>query len=569
MGVKPLSIEMEMSGVETFPSTMQNPPLTVSALLRYGRDVYPQSEVSTFCSGLLLQKNSFRDLASRMSKFANALSSYGIGRGDRVGCMAWNTEEHFEAYFAVPAMGAVLHSINARLSDDQLVFVINDAQDKIVIADEEMLPRLLSLFHRFETVDQIVTVNSGSVPSELPRTGMPSWTRYEDFIGDHGDDFEWPEIAEDQASTICYTTGTTGRPKGVVYSHRSVWLHALTIASGSALSVSQYDSVLQVTPMFHVNGWGLPYAAWMMGANVLLPGRDVSSHALSTIIEDCSPTVAVGVPLIWNELANYAEATPVNLSSIRLIASAGSSVSEALIDRYERLHDVTLVQGWGMTEVSPWGGLAFPDKSEMNNPDKPWRRWSGRVLPGLEIRAIDAQGNDVPRDGITPGEMLIRGPWVTNSYRGPDVSPESFSDGWFYTGDICAIDARGYFKVTDRAKDIIKSGGEWISTVALEDLCIQHPSVAAAAVIGIPDERWDERPLAFIVPKEHTSLTSDELCDFLGGRIPKWWMPSAFAFVEELPRTSVGKLDKKQLRIFHSTGAFDIDVPSRSNQNAK
>jgi fatty-acyl-CoA synthase len=538
---------------------MQEYQLTVSALLRHGSAVHSRSKIVCYDGGARTGVRQFGMAARRMAQLGWALKQAGVADGDRVGCMCWNNAAHLEVYFAVPAIGAVLHSINARLSDDQLLFVIDDAADSVIIVDAELFVRLRPLLGRLKTVHTVVVVDPRGAADAAVRStqseGSSDGARvidYEEFIADHSVSYDWPDLDENAAASVCYTTGTTGQPKGVVYSHRSIWLHALTISTGSAFALSQYDSVLQVTPMFHVNGWGLPYAAWMMGADLIMPGRDVSPRALASIIEDARPTIAVGVPVIWSELQKYAEKNPVRLSSLRLIASAGSSVPESLIDKFERKHGVRLVQGWGMTEVSPWGGISFPHKDERDCPEKPWRKWSGRVLPGLEIRAIDPDGRDVPHDGRTPGEMLIRGPWVAGRYHGRSQCDGNFVDGWLRTGDICVIDDRGYFKMTDRAKDIIKSGGEWISTVALEDLLSGHPSITAAAVIGIPDDRWDERPLAILVSKGQVNADAEELRAFLRGSIPNWWIPSDFVYVDELPRTSVGKLDKKKLRAVYA-----------------
>jgi fatty-acyl-CoA synthase len=551
--------------VDSISTSIQDYQLTVSALLRHGSAVHSRSKIVCYDGGAKTCVRQFSAAASRMAQLGWALKRAGVADGDRVGCMCWNSAAHLEVYFAVPAIGAVLHSINARLSDDQLLFVINDAADSVIIVDADLLVRLRPLLGRLKTVHTVVVVDPRGAANETIIATRAEWPSsdgarvldYEEFIGDHPVGYDWADLDEHAAASICYTTGTTGHPKGVVYSHRSIWLHALTISTGSALAVSQYDSVLQVTPMFHVNGWGLPYAAWMMGADLILPGRDVSPRALASIIEDAQPTIAVGVPVIWSELQKHAEKHPVRMSSLRLIACAGSSVPESLIDKFEREHSVRLVQGWGMTEVSPWGGLSFPHKDERDSAEKPWRKWSGRVLPGLEIRAIDPEGRDVPHDGRTPGEMLIRGPWVAGGYHGRSQRDDNFVDGWLRTGDICVIDDRGYFKVTDRAKDIIKSGGEWISTVALEDLLSGHPSIAAAAVIGIPDDRWDERPLAILVSTVPGNANPEELRDFLRGNVPNWWIPSDFVYVDELPRTGAGKLDKKKLRAmyaYHRTG---------------
>ncbi|QJY51049.1 long-chain-fatty-acid--CoA ligase [Pseudonocardia broussonetiae] len=524
-------------------STMQDFPLTVSAMLRHARDVHPDAPVLTCRDGVVVDRSTLGATVERATRLAAGLAATGVAPGDRVASLCWNHRTHLEVFFAVPAMGAALHLVNARLSDDQLVFVVNDAADTVLIADPDLLERVRPLLPRMPLLRTVVVVGEAVEPGELS---------YEELLAPPGTEVDWPELGERAPAGISYTTGTTGLPKGVVYSHRSIWLNALTISGGPAMALSDRDLVLQVTPMFHVNGWGLPHAAALTGAGLVLPGRTVSPPALAAAVAATRPTVAVGVPLIWSQLARE---PGVDLASLRLVVSAGSSVPPALIERYATEFGVELVQGWGMTETSPWGGVARAPGAELDDPSTPWRHWSGRLLPGVEMRAVSPEGEVVARDGVAVGELEVRGPWVTGSYlglQGEDADQRFSPDGWLRTGDVGVINRTGFFKITDRAKDVIKSGGEWIASAALEDLLVAHPDVVEAAVIGVPDPRWDERPLAVVVTR--TGADAAALRDFLFERVPRWWVPERWAFVTELPRTSVGKLDKRTLRRRHADG---------------
>ncbi|WP_339122528.1 long-chain-fatty-acid--CoA ligase [Pseudonocardia sp. D17] len=530
-------------------STMQDVPLTVGAMVRHAQHVHPDTRVLSCADGAVAHEADLATVLARAGRLAAALHALGVRAGDRVGSLCHNHQAHLETFYGVPAMGAVLHLVNSRLSDDQLVYVIDDARDGVLIVDDDLLPRVEPLLERTPSVHTVVVVGTAPEP----------YLGYEALVGSADPTDGWPSDPDERAAAaICYTTGTTGLPKGVAYSHRSIWLQALTIASGSAMALSDRDRILQVTPMFHVNGWGLPHASLLTGAGLVLPGRDVGPRAIASIVAATRPTVAVSIPLIWAQVKTYAQNNPVDLGSLRSIICAGSSVPDSLIDHYARTHGANLVQGWGMTEVGPWGGLALPAAADADDEDTPWRQWSGRLLPGLEMRAVDEYGEPLPRDGEAVGELELRGPWVTGSYLGGTGADRFTADGWLRTGDMGVIDRRGYFKITDRAKDVIKSGGEWISSVALQDQLDAHPDVVESAVIGVPDPRWDERPLAVVVLRAGADVTADDLRDHLAVHVPRWWLPERWALTSELPRTSVGKLDKKRLRAVAAEGGLTV-----------
>ncbi len=519
-------------------STMQDYPLTINSLFDYGKKVYADSQVVTFM-GEDSRRASFAEVAQRTEKLAAALTRLGIKEGDRVGTFCWNTQEHLEAYFAIPCMGAVLHTLNIRLFPEQLAYVANHAEDRIVIIDDTLIPLLAKVKDQLQTVEQYIVVGSGDA------SALGEVLRYDDLIAAESG-FDWPQIDERAAAAMCYTSGTTGNPKGVVYSHRSNVLHSFGTNSASAFALTEHDRVLPIVPMFHANAWGLPYAAWMAGADFLMPSRFLQAEPLCRFIEQERPTFSGAVPTIWNDILRYAESHPTDFSSIRMIACGGSAVPRILMERFQERHNVRIVQAWGMTETSPLAAIAHPPRNCSPQEEMNWRVKTGRMKPGVEIRLADGD-QIVEWDGQSIGEIEIRGPWITGSYY-LDDSPEKFHDGWLRTGDVGTIDPHGFIQITDRSKDVIKSGGEWISTVELENEIMAHPDVVEAAVIGVPDEKWDERPLACVVLKAGAETTTDGLREFLSTRVAKWWIPERWAFIKEVPKTSVGKFDKKVLR---------------------
>lgn len=534
-------------------STMPDFPLTITMIFRHGREVYAGSEVVTF-EGDHTRRATFAEVAERADRLAAGLTRLGVQQGDRVGTFSWNTQEHLEAYFAVPCMGAVLHTLNLRLFPDQLAYVINHAQDKVIIVDDSIIPLLARVADQCKTVEYFIVVGDGDA-SALSAFG-DRVLRYEDLLAAEQPGFAWPDLDESAAAAMCYTTGTTGDPKGVVYGHRSTFLHSLAACSGGSLGLSETDRILPIVPMFHANAWGLPYSGWFVGADFVMPGRFLQAEPLCRLIAEERPTFSGAVPTVWNDVLGYAKSNSVDLASLRMVVCGGSAVPRTLMEQFDQL-GVRIIQGWGMTETSPLAALSFPPKGTPTSEDLDWRVRTGRIVGGVEVRLVDDDGAVLPRDGESIGEIEVRGPWVTAEYYG-DPAPEKFHDGWLRTGDVGTIDPKGYIQLTDRAKDVIKSGGEWISSVELENTLMGHPSVREATVIGVPDERWDERPLACVVLAEDTKAAPEELRAFLEGKVAKWWLPERWTFLNEIPKTSVGKFDKKVLRARYSEGNLEV-----------
>jgi fatty-acyl-CoA synthase len=529
-------------------STMQEVPLTLTELFRHGRRVFGNSEVITW-EGQGARHSTFHEVAARVERLAGGLRSLGVEPGDRVGTLSWNRQEHFEAYFAVPCMGAVLHTLNLRLPPHQLAQIVNHAGDRVVIVDASLVPLLAAIRPHLPTVEHVIVVGGGEHAAALGEH-----IAYDDLLARGTGGFEWPQLDERSAAAMCYTTGTTGDPKGVVYSHRSMYLHAFCV--WGAMKLSDRERILSIVPMFHVNAWGVPYVAWMLGADLLLPDRFLHPDGLCAFIQAEKPTFTGGVPSIFTGMLAYAQQTGADLSSITRAICGGSAVPESLIAAFRDKLGIELVQAWGMTETSPIGTIAYPPRGTAPEDEMRYRVKTGRAVPGVALRIVDEDGNEVEHDGVAVGEIEVRGPWITGSYYNASA-PEKFHDGWLKTGDVGNIDALGFVQITDRSKDVIKSGGEWISSVELENLLMGHDAVADAAVVGVPDEKWQERPLAVVVFKPGASATPDELRAHLGDRVVRWWLPERWAFVNEIPKTSVGKQDKKKIRAEYAAGTIE------------
>ena len=537
-------------------STMMDRPLLISDLFEHGRRLYQDSRVITVGESAD-RISTYAEVGDRTEKLAKALRRLGVQQEDRVGTFCWNTQEHLEAYFAISSMGAVMHTLNIRLFPEQLAFVINHAEDKVIIVDDTLVPLLGKVVAGLQTVEHIIVVGDAD---DTPLRDAPRATvhRYEELLSPESSGIEWPVLDERAPAAMAYTSGTTGDPKGVVYSHRSTVLHSYGITSGAVAGLNERDMILTIVPMFHANCWGLPYAGWWVGTDFLQPARFLQPEPLVAMIERHRPTFAGAVPSIWTGVLNYGEGKDIDLSSFRLVICGGSAVPKSLMQAFEEKYGVTILQLWGMTETSPLGSVATVPPGVEGDEAWTYRVRTGRPVAGIELRTVDDQGNPLPWDGESVGEIEARGPWVTGSYYGVDT-PEKFHDGWLRTGDVGFIDPRGYAQITDRSKDVIKSGGEWISSVELENEIIAHPEVAEAAVIGIPDEKWDERPLACVVRKEGSTVTPDALRAYLEDKVAKWWLPERWTFIEEIPKTSVGKFDKKVLRSHHAEGKLRIE----------
>jgi len=541
-------------------STMQDFPLTVGMIFRHGCTVHGASQVVTF-EGDHTRRATFAEVGERVIRLATALRGLGIASGDRVGTFGWNTQEHLEAYFGIPCLGAVLHTLNIRLFPEQLVYIVNHAADRVVIVDDNLVSALARIAGKLETVEHYLVVGDGDASELVAAVPGAEVHRYEEVIAAADPStFAFPEVDERSAAAMCYTSGTTGNPKGVVYSHRSTFLHSMAVTTGSAVAYTWNDRVLPIVPMFHANAWGTPYAAWMVGSDLLLPGRFLQAEPLARFIASERPTCSCAVPTIWADLLRYGETNDLDLSSLRHVTCGGAAVPRSLLERFQERFGVRIIQGWGMTETSPLAALGHPPRGvEPGTPeDLDWRAVTGRVLPGIELRIVADDGAVLAWDGESVGEIQVRGPWVTASYYG-DPSPEKFDHGWLRTGDIASVTHNGYIRITDRAKDVIKSGGEWISSVELEGQLMAHPDVAEAAVIAVPDTRWDERPLACVVRTTGAQVTAQELHAFLGQRIARWQLPERWTFIAEIPKTSVGKFDKKVLRAQYADGALTVE----------
>src|SRR3954453_13433141 len=503
-------------------------------------------------------RGSFGEIAERVDRLCAALRELGIGPGDRVATFGWNSQRHLEVYLAAPCMGAVLHTLNIRLFADQLTYIANHAKDRVVFVDDVLVPVLEKVAPTFETVERFVVMGDAETGD------LPNLIRSEELIADQPASYDWPELEDNQAAGLAYTSGTTGNPKGVLYSHRSQLLHSFGPCLADAMGLTAADRVLPVVPMFHVNAWGIPYAVGLIGSDLIMPMQFLQAEPLAKLIADEKVTVAAGVPTVWLDLLNYADEHKPDLSSIRTVIGGGSAVPLSLMQAFQERHGIKMTQAWGMTEMSPLGTVARPPAGLDEDEHWRYRDTAGRLMPLVEARLITGDGEEAPWDGKTTGELEVRGPWIASDYYEDPSGRDKFHDGWLRTGDIASIDSRGFVKISDRAKDVIKSGGEWISSVELEGELMAHPDVAEAAVIAKPDERWQERPLACVVRKQGSEVSADDLIEHLRSRVAKWWLPDEISFIDEVPKTSVGKFDKKVLRKRLQEGDLDSEQVSQA-----
>ncbi|MFF7210762.1 long-chain fatty acid--CoA ligase [Streptomyces sp. NPDC008238] len=543
-------------------STMQDVPLLVSRILTHGSTVHGRSQVTTWTGEGEPHRRSFAEIGARAARLAHALrDGLGVERDDRVATLMWNNAEHVEAYFAIPSMGAVLHTLNLRLPAEQLVFIANHAADRVVLVNGTLIPLLAPLLPAMESVEHVVVVGPGDTsPLEGCR---PTLHAYESLIEGRPESYDWPELDERSAAAMCYTSGTTGDPKGVLFSHRSIYLHSLQVNMAESMGLTDSDTTLVVVPQFHVNAWGLPHATFMTGINMLMPDRFLQPGPLAAMIEAERPTHAAAVPTIWQGLLAELAANPRDIGSMRHVTIGGSACPPSLMEAYDKL-GVRLLHAWGMTETSPLGTMAHPPAGLTEEEEWPYRITQGRFPASVEARLVGPAGEVLPWDGESAGELEVRGAWIAAAYYGgADAEPlrpeDKFSpDGWLRTGDVGTITRDGYLTLTDRAKDVIKSGGEWISSVELENAIMAHPAVAEAAVVAVPDDRWGERPLATVVLKDGSTVGYEELRTFLGESIARWQLPERWAVIPAVPKTSVGKFDKKVIRRQYAEGELEV-----------
>jgi fatty-acyl-CoA synthase len=530
---------------------MDDYPLTVQYILKRATTYFPRRELVTVTADGY-ERSTYGEVGQRVARLAAALARLGISKGDRVATLGWNTTRHYECYFAIPSMGAVLHTLNLRLPGDQLSFIITDAQDKIVIADADLVPLLEKVKDALGSVQYIIVMN-GPVPTV--GNGMPPLLDYEQLIADAPADFAWPALSERDACAMCYTSGTTGNPKGVVYSHRSTFLHTIGVTLADTIALSGHDTAMPIVPMFHVNAWGLPHAAGLVGAKLVFPGKFMDPARVAQVLADEKVTMTAGVPTIWIGLVQVLHQRPdLDLSRLTRVVCGGSAAPRALIEALDAL-GLNLVHAWGMTEMSPIGTVAnIKAGLEDATPAEKlrYRTKQGYAVPLVDIRIMDLEtGQVAPWDGTTFGEIQVRGPWIAASYYHDANPAEKFVDGWFRTGDVATINPEGYVEIVDRTKDVIKSGGEWISSVQLEGILMGHPQVLEAAVIALPHPKWQERPVAVVMPKPgaEDALTPEILTAYLQEQgVAKWWLPDRYIIGVAIPKTSVGKFDKKVLR---------------------
>ena len=554
-------------------STMQTTPLLISHLLRYGTTVHRDSTVSTWTADGA-RTSTYAEVGQDAARLANALRGMGITDDQRVGTFMWNNTEHLVAYLAVPSMGAVLHAINIRLFPEQLIYTAAHGGSEVVVVDDSLAEPFSKVLPQLPAIRHVI-INGDAVSDDV-RTALAqnehieSVRGWRELLDEQQDTFDWPEdLDENCASSMCYTSGTTGNPKGVVYSHRSNYLHATGVVSG--LAMRQAENFLVVVPLFHANAWGYPYCSMVSGASLVMPDKYLQPEPLAAMIQQLGVTTGAGVPTVWNGLLQYLdEHEDADVSSCRMLMVGGSAVPLSMMRAFQERHGIEIIQGWGMTETSPVGSLAVPPGSAEEGSDAYWRyrAAAGRLLCGIEARIIGPDGDEKPWDGESVGEIEVRGPWVTGAYHSNgsesaqqlDDAAAKFDDGWLRTGDVGLLTHDGFLVLTDRSKDVIKSGGEWISSVDLENHLMGHPDVLEASVVGVPDEKWDERPLAAVVLRSGASPSADDLREFLSDKVAKWQLPEHWTFIDEVPKTSVGKFDKKVLRQRYADGDLEVST---------
>ena len=538
---------------------MMDYPLLIRSMLERGRLVAADQEiVSRDFRGVM--RYTVREMYERVCQLAHALDRLGIESNEHIGSFAWNNHRHLELYFAVPCSQRVLHTINIRLFAEQLVYIINHAEDRIIFIDEDLLPLMESIADKLPLVERFIIMTDAQ---EMPATTLKNATLYEELIRGEMTEYAFPDFDEWTTALLGYTSATTGMPKGVEYSHRGLFLHCMMALVGE-LGVRESDVSMPIVPMFHVNAWGRPFADTWIGAKQVYPGSRPTAKDFCELIDHERVTYSAGVPTVWMGILQHLKSNPgaYDVSSVRCLLSGGSALPQSLVEAYEKELGIPMYQGYGQTETSPITFISYPKKKHQNLQGAERyriRAKTGHIVPGLEMRLVDPDGNPVPYDGKSMGELLLRGPWVLRSYyKDPEKSREAFLNGWFRTGDIATMDSEGYLQVVDRTRDLIKSGGEWISSVDLENVVMGHPEVLEAAVIAVPHERWQERPIVCVVlrPEAVDRVSKEDILQYFEGRVAKWWIPDEVIFVSEIPKTSVGKFSKKTLREQYQSGSL-------------
>ncbi len=526
---------------------MMQTPLLITSLIQFAAQYHNDTAIITRSVEGPVRKTTYGDIYKRIKKLANALQSLGVKQGDRVATLAWNTDRHLELYYAISGIGAICHMVNLRLADEELIYILNHAEDRVLFFDRDLSDTVTRIAPHLETVEHFsIMTDNASLPDVAPDTSVD----YESLIAEEADTFDWPAFDENTASSMCYTSGTTGNPKGVLYSHRSTVLHAMACCFASTMKLKTEDVVLPVVPMFHVNAWGVPYGSPIAGAPMIMPGPKLDGESLFTLMDGEEVTIALGVPTVWMGLLDHMDAMGRKPKGFDRVIIGGAAASEAIINRFEQDHGVTVHHAWGMTEMSPIGVVNSlkPKFNDLSRDEQmPIKIKQGRVVYGVDMRIVDDDGNVLPNDGKTSGQLHVRGPWIVDTYYKEENSALT-PDGWFDTGDIATLDPDGYMHITDRAKDIIKSGGEWISSVGLENATMGHDAIKQAAVIGVYHPKWQERPLLVCVPETDERPSLEDIRSYLSDKVPKLWLPDALEWVDELPLGATGKVLKAELR---------------------
>lgn len=529
---------------------MMDMPLLISSLLQHADRYNGESEIVSRLVDGKVHRYTYREAHARTRQFANALLNLGIMPGDRLGTLAWNTHRHYEAYFGIAGIGAISHTINPRLFPEQITYIVNHAEDKLLFIDETFIPLIEKLSPQLPTVEKIVILTE---KTDI-KTSLTNWISYEELISGQSDELKWPTFDEQSASSLCYTSGTTGNPKGVLYSHRSTMIHTYTAAMPDAFNISVQDVVMPIVPMFHVNAWGLPYLCTMTGAKIVFPGPAMDGESLCQLMKAENVTLSAGVPTVWAGVESHLKDKKLKLPNLKRIVIGGSACPDSMIRSFEIDHDVEVAHAWGMTELSPLGTFnTFKPKHVALDRDAQlaFKGKQGKVLFGVEMKIVDDEGNELPWDGKTFGDLLVRGPNVLTNYfkqTEPLLIPDTEKKGWFDTGDVATIDPDGYMQITDRSKDVIKSGGEWISSIEIENTAVSHKDIVEAAVIAVAHPKWDERPLLIVVKKQDAILSREDILEFFVGKVAKWCIPDDVVFVDEIPHTATGKILKTKLR---------------------